>query len=404
MYTGALEGIRVADFSLAWAGAYTSTLLTYLGAEVIKIESSRKPDHTRRFSMSTSAVFEGLDRSPIFNDINTNKLSVTIELSQPKGIELAKKLASVCDVVTQNMRPGVMERLGLSYEELKKVKPDIIYLSSSLRGSTGPERNYGGYAPNFAAVSGLSNITGYADDLPAGFMGEIDLMSATTAALGILAALNYRSLTGRGQHIDLSSSDAITALMGDVILDYTVNGRVQSRNGNVNGFMAPHNCYRCKGEDKWVSIVIASDEEWDDFCAALGNPEWAKEERFGDIYTRWQNQDELDRLIEEWTVNHTDYEVMEKLQKSGIAAVPSFSSMELCTDPHLEERSAWVEVNHPIIGKQTVTAPPWKLSVTPAQVYRPGPLLGEHNQYIFGELLGMSSTEIDRFIEEKVIY
>jgi len=183
-----------------------------------------------------------------------------------------------------------------------------------------------------------------------------------------------------------------------------MNGRVQSRNGNVNGFMAPHNCYRCKGDDRWISIAIANDEEWEAFCAALSNPEWTKEERFSDTYTRWQNQEELDHLIEEWTLNHTDYEVMEKLQKSGIAAVPSFSSMELCTDPHLKERGAWVEVNHPIIGKQTVAAPPWKLSATPAQIQRSGPLLGEHNQYIFGELLGISSDEITRFIEEKVIY
>jgi len=404
MAISALAGVRIADFAWAWAGAYATTLLAYMGAEVIKIESMKKPDHTRRFSMTTSAVFDGLDKSPIFNDMNTNKLGVTIDLSQPRGIGLAKRLVAISDAVVQNMRPGVMAGLGLGYQELKAVKPDIVYLSSSLRGSTGPERNYGGYAPNFAAVSGLSNITGYDDDLPAGFMGKIDLMSATSAAFSLLAALNYRLQTGEGQHIDLSSSDAISALIGDVLLDYVMNSRVQSRKGNRDDSMAPHNCYRCRGDDKWVSIVIANDEEWEAFCNALGNPEWTQDMRFSDAYSRWQNQNELDRLVEQWAVTHTAYEVMEKLQHVGIAAVPSFSSKDLCTDPHLKERGAWVEVQHPIIGKQIVAAPPWKLSATPADIYRHGPLLGEHNQYVFDDLLGMPSAEIDRLIAEKIIY
>lgn len=168
--------------------------------------------------------------------------------------------------------------------------------------------------------------------------------------------------------------------------------------------MAPHNCYRCQGDDKWVSIVIANDEEWKACCNALGNPEWTEDMRFSDAYSRWQNQNELDRLVEQWTVTHTAYEVMEELQQAGIAAVPSFSSKDLCTDPHLKERGAWVEVQHPIIGKQIVAAPPWKLSATPAGIYRHGPLLGEHNQYVFGDLLGMPSAEIARLIAEKIIY
>ena len=400
----ALAGVRVTDFAWAWAGAYATTLLAYMGAEVIKIESRKRPDHSRRYSLTTQFLFDELDRSPVFNDINLNKLGVTIDISQARGVELAKKIACISDAVVQNMRPGVIERLGLGYDALREVKPDIVYLSSSMCGGGGPEQNYGGYAQNFAALGGLSHVTGYDDDVPATLMGEIDLLSATTNAFALLAAFNQRLRTGVGQHIDLSFSEAVSVLIGDVLLDYTMNGRVQSRNGNEDGFMAPHNCYRCRGEDRWVSIAIASDEEWEAFCGALGNPDWASDERFSDAYSRWQNQEELDRLVEQWTMAHTDYEVMESLQGVRVAAFPSFSSEELSSDPHLIERHIWVEVKHPVIGKQKVVAPPWKLSATPAGIYRHGPLLGEHNEYIFGELLGMPSAEITQLIEEKVIY
>ncbi len=404
MYPGALTGIRIADFSIAWAGPYAATLLAYLGAEVIKIESLRKLEHTRRHVMTTDGVFDDYDRSGAFNDINANKLSVTLDLKHPRGIELAKRIVGVSDIVLQNMRPGVMERLGLDYDELSKVKPDIIYLSSSMCGSEGPERTYGGYAPNFAAMGGVSYLTGYADDKPANIMGEIDLMSATTAAFGMLAALHHRLNTGQGQDIDLSSADSVSVLIGDVLLDYSMNGRVQTRRGNDDESMAPHNCYRCRGDDDWVSIAVANDEEWEAFCGALGNPEWSRDRKFSSAHGRWQNREELDRLIEQWTVAHTDYEVMERLQQVGVAAIPSFSSRDLCTDPHLKERDAWLDVQHPLIGKQTMAAPPWKLSVTPAGIYSHGPLLGEHNQYVFGELLDMTSAEISQLIEEKIIY
>ena len=404
MDPGALTGIRIADFSIAWAGPYAATLLAYLGAEVIKIESLRKLEHTRRHVMTTGGVFDDYDRSGAFNDINANKLSVTLDLKHPRGIELAKRIVGVSDIVLQNMRPGVMERLGLDYDELSKVKPDIIYLSSSMCGSEGPERTYGGYAPNFAAMGGVSYLTGYADDKPANIMGEIDLMSATTAAFGMLAALHHRLNTGQGQDIDLSSADSVSVLIGDVLLDYSMNGRVQTRRGNDDESMAPHNCYRCRGDDDWVSIAVANDEEWEAFCGALGNPEWSRDRKFSSAHGRWQNREELDRLIEQWTVAHTDYEVMERLQQVGVAAIPSFSSRDLCTDPHLKERDAWLDVQHPLIGKQTMAAPPWKLSVTPAGIYSHGPLLGEHNQYVFAELLDMTSAEISQLIEEKIIY
>jgi benzylsuccinate CoA-transferase BbsF subunit len=187
-------------------------------------------------------------------------------------------------------------------------------------------------------------------------------------------------------------------------MDYIMNKRVQTRVGNRDEIMAPHNCYPCKGEDKWVSIAIATEEEWDCFCNAIGNPEWAQDERFADAYWRWRNQDELDKLISEWTINYTHYEVMDILQKVGVAAVPSFNSQELYNDPHLKERGFSSEVAHPVMGKVAVVGPPWELSETPARIYRHAPLFGEHNDYVFRDLLGMSDDEFARLVEEKVIY
>ena len=276
-------------------------------------------------------------------------------------------------------------------------------LSSSAYGATGPYREYTGYAPHFSAFSGLAYMTGYPGGEPDLLTGSTDIRSATTSAFAVLAALNYRQRTGQGQHIDLSSPETLSVLIGDALMDYTMNQRQPSRNGNRDDSMAPHNCYRCKDEDKWVSIAVATDEEWEALCQAMGNPEWTKDECFSDSYSRWQNQEDLDKLIEQWTINYTHYEVMERLQASGVAAMPSFSAEELFADPHLKEREVATEVNHPVMGKQVVLNPPWKFSETPASIERAAPLMGQHNDYVFGELLGMSKQEINQLTEEGVI-
>ncbi|MDD5095065.1 MAG: CoA transferase [Dehalococcoidia bacterium] len=399
-----LEGIRIVDFTWAWAGAHATDLLAMLGAEVIKVESNSRIDGCRFFSITTGQFFENIELSPAFNDMNLNKLSINLNLQHPGGVELARELIRISDVAAQNMRPGVMERLGLGYEVLRKVNPEIILLSSSASGLTGPERAYTGYATNFAAIGGLSYITGHPDGPPILSMGEVDLLSATTSAWAVLAALIHRQRTGEGQHIDVSSSETVSVLIGDVLMDYLINGRVQSRKGNLDEFMAPHNCYRCKGEDKWISIAIGTEAEWRALCQITGHPEWMSDPRFIDASCRRQNQAELDKLVEGWTSERTHYEVMETLQGVGVAAVPYFTSEDLCTDPHLRHRKCFVEVEHPFIGRQTVAAPPWKLSRTPAEITRHGPLFGEHNQYVFGELLRMKAAEIERLVKEQVIY
>jgi len=399
-----LDGVRVVDFTWAWAGPYATLLLALLGAEVIKVESRRRLDHTRLRSLMTGPTMSGPDQSTVFNDINLNKLSLCLNLTEPRAVEIAKRLVKVSDVVTQNMRPGVMERLGLGYEALKQVRPDVIMLSSSAVGSAGPEQSYVGYAPTFAALSGLAYVSGHSDGPPSTLTGAIDTRVGTTAAFAVLAALNYRRRTGKGQHIDLSSAEAIACLAGDVFMDYTMNGRVRERDGNRDEVMVPHGCYRCSGEDRWVTIAVETEEEWRAFCAALGNPPWTGEERFSDAEQRRRNEARLDRLISEWTRQHTDYEVTEMLQGAGVAATPTFTGRMMPEDPHIRERGVFAEVEHPELGKRLVVGPPWRLSGTPTATPRAAPLMGEHNQYVLGELLGMSQEEIDRLVEEQVVY
>ncbi len=399
-----LEGIRVVDFAWAWAGSQATSILALLGAEVIKIESRRRIDHSRVFSLTTGEWFDEPDLSPIFNDMNLGKLSANIDLTSPGGVELVKKLVGISDVVVQNMRPGKIEALGLGYDVLREVRLDIIMLSSSARGNTGPERGYIGYAPLFSALSGFVHISGYEGEEPIRLSGEIDLLSATSAAFAILAALLYRQQTGKGQFIDLSSTEATSVMMGEVFMDYCMNGRVRSRHGNRDQFMAPHNVYRCRGEDKWVSIAVATDEEWKALCEVMGQPQLAEDERFADCLSRWHNQGELDALMEHWTIRYEHTEITEMLQGAGVAAAPSCGSEDLWNDPHLRERTFWNEVDHPSLGRKTVIGPAWKYSGTPVQVRGPAPLFGQHNQYVFGELLGMDDAEIARLIDGGVVY
>lgn len=399
-----LQGIRIADFTWAWAGPYGTMLLALMGAEVIKIESRKRPDHSRMRSLATGPTMGGPDQATIFQDINLNKMSITLDLSKPEAVAVVKRLVRICDVVAENFRPGVMGRLGLGYGALREVKPDIIMLSSSALGGTGPERHYVGYAPTFATLGGQAYLTGFPDGPPIPLMGSTDLRSATTTAFAILAAIYHRAVTGEGQHIDLASRETMSVLIGEAILDYTMNRRVPFRQGNRDEIMAPHNCYPCRGEKKWVSIAVATEEEWQALCHAMGDPPWTREERFCDSYRRWTNQEELDELVADWTRNYTPYEVMEMLQRVGVAAFPSFRGYELFSDPHLEQRGIDDEVEHPVIGKRKVLSPPWRLSLTPARISRSGPLLGEHNRYVLGELLGMPEDEIETLEREGVLY
>ena len=401
-----LEGVRITDFCWVWAGPSGTELLAYLGAEVIRIESWARLDPTRRDPLRRLRPIPGINEKVLFNSLNLNKRSVTLNLTQPKAIELVKRLISISDVVTNNFAGGAMERMGLDYTVLAEIKPDIIIVSMSGFGEFGPDKEYRGYDPIFRALSGLTDLTGYPDAPPgrAGASGHADLVNGGALAFAVLAALEYRAKTGNGQFIDISQWEIMNCNIGDAYMDYFMNQRSPTRMGNRDDFMAPHNCYRCRGDDKWVSIAIATDEEWQAFCQAIGNPEWMSDQRFSDAHSRWQNQQELDSLISQWTIDHTHYEVTEILQRAGVAAFPSMSQEELAHDPHLIERGSFVEVDHPEAGRHTFLAPPWKLSATPAEITKHAPLLGEDNEHVFCELLGMPIEEFAILVGEGIIY
>jgi len=405
-----LDGIRVADFTQVILGPHMCEWLAVMGAEVIKIESMARVDTSRRANPYVNGKFdpkraENPNIGTAFAVLNLSKKSCTLNLKQPKAVELAKRIISMSDIVVDNYSPGVMDRMGLGYSVLREIKPDIIMLSASAVGSEGPLGDLPGYASVTDAWGGLDSITGYLGGWPdgVGHGGWTDMATAQYGVFAILLALYHRSRTGEGQFIDLSMVDGVACRIPEAIMDYIMNRRVRKNTGNRDDTMAPHNCYPCRGEDKWVAIAVRIQEEWLALCQAMGNPEWCQEERFANELSRWNNQDELDKLLAEWTRNYTHYEVMEILQRAGVAAGPSYDVDELVRDPHLRERGFFIEIDQPGIGK-TWPILPWKQTATFKGNYQPAPQLGQHNDYVFGELLGMPQGEIARLVEEKVIF
>ncbi|MFC2001014.1 CaiB/BaiF CoA transferase family protein [Chloroflexota bacterium] len=400
----ALAGIRVTDFGHVLAGAIPGQLMADMGAEVIKVETRARLDYMRR-GRPIIGDKPDPEQNPMFHNVNHSKLSISVDMVQPKANRLLKELIKISDVVIENFSPAVMGSIGLDYPDLVQVKPDIIMLSMPGAGRHGPRRNVRTVAPTVNSLSGIDYLTGYTGEQPLGIkLIYGDMCSALHGLFALLTALHYRRKTGKGQHIDLSMCESITVLMGEAIMDYTMNNRVLSAQGNRHPTMAPHNLYRCQGEDKWVAIAVDTEEEWKSFCQAVGNPEWVNEVRFSDKFKRMNNLDALDKHITEWTVNYTPYEVMDILQKAGVAATPHMSAADRFYDPHYQEHKVYVDVEHPILGSEVIYNQVWKMSETPGRIRRRAPLMGEHNNYVFGELLHLPSEEIEQLVEEKVIY
>jgi benzylsuccinate CoA-transferase BbsF subunit len=396
---GPLDGVRVVDFGHVLAGPYATMLLGELGAEVIKVESRSKIDEQR--ILHGAGASDDPEASSNFFEINLNKLSVTLDLKNSKGIELAKRLVGVSDIVMENMRPGTMDRLGLGYEALAAVKPNIIMLSLSGFGANGPLRLYTAYAPCFTTFSGQAHLTGYPDSTPNQLSSSGDSRAGTTGAFAMLMALNIRERTGEGQYIDLSSSEALNQLIGDQMMDFTMNGRSPMRAGNHDRL---HNCYPCRGEDSWISIAVATDKEWHALIGAMGSPSWAAHPGLAVGSGRLRCQEALDELIAGWTVQFTAEELMTRLQAAGVAAVPSFDAERLFSNPHLIEQGAITEVAHPVLGTRQVVAPPWRFSETPAAFTRTAPPLGGDNAYVLCDLLGLTSDELEQLKTAGVVH
>jgi len=400
---GPLAGVRVADFTWVWAGPFCTLQLAHLGAEVIRVESARRVCLLRNLPPWLEGK-PGINRSGYFNQYNQGKRSITLDLSQPEAQEVAKRLVAASDVAAENFAGGVIERLGLGYEALKGVKEDIIMISMSGYGQTGPESGYVSYGPAQVPLAGMSSLTGYAGWQPMHVgMSYGDPNAGRHAAFAVLAALLYRERTGKGQYIDMSQWESTMVLLGEGFMDYAMNGSQPPRSGNRDPWMAPHGIFRCDGEDQWLSIACGSDDEWRALCEAMGRPGLADDPRFRTLADRKANEDALEVIVEEWTSTQEPMAATELLQAAGVAAFPPMVNYMLDADPHLAERGFWVEKEHPEVGAVRHPGIPWRMSETPCEVWRAAPTLGQDNDYVFGELLGMSGKRIAELAERGVI-
>ena len=417
-----LEGIRVIDLTLVWAGPYGTQLLADWGAEVIRVESiqtwqtntrgywARPPD----FLVQAGGVLFGYpdhnpkprpwNRHPIFNCHARNKLSMTVDLKKPQGMEIFRRLISVSDVFAENNATETMDKLGISYEMLREVKPDIIVARMPGYGITGPYSAFRAYGAHLEGACGHTWIRGYRDGDPrtTSNVFHCDATGGTTLAFTILAALHYRKRTGKGQLIDIAQAETLMPQLGEAIMDYTMNGRVWAPQGNRDWHgAAPSGCYRCKGDDRWVTITITSCDEWQGLCRAMGNPHWTEDERFADSFSRWRNQDELDRCIEEWTIQHDNYAVMHMLQREGVPSGAVLDNRDVFKDPHVKERGFFEELTGheiepgtgPEFGTHLYPGMSWKMSQTPNAIRTPPCCLGEHNEYVYKQILKVSDEE-----------
>lgn len=394
-----LQGIRIADFTVHAAGPFCTHLLALLGAECIKVESYKRLDVFRK----PHPVY-GRMEAATFAQVAANKLSIQINLKEPRGVELAKRVVSVSDVMCESFRPGVMERLGLGYEALKAIKQDIIMLSVSACGQTGPERGHAGYAPLFGATGGLGTLTGYADGPPVELRHVMDHSTGLNAAAATLAALVRKKRTGLGQHVDLAAREVAASFIGDALLQFGASGKSPQRQGNDASMMAPHNVYPCVGKDAWVSIAVGNDKEWRALATTLGRADWLSDPGFADARKRWENRQALDTAVAAWTRCHSREDVTRMLQAVGVAAFPSYTAQDIADDPHLNERGAIQSLTGPEGASRKVVGPPWRFSRTPGKLETWMPEMGEHNEYVFGELLGLSTAEIETLVRDKVIY
>ena len=401
----ALEGLRILDLSQVAAGPYATMFLGFMGAEVIKIESLSRMDINRgkaRPGPDDLRVYPNGDpgerpwnRTAHHIHRNINKRSLTIDLATDRGKELFLELVKVCDVLVENYRGSVMGRLGLGYDVVSSLNPQIIYLKISSQGASGPEANYGSLGSTLEQTGGLASITGYEDGSP--LLTNLVYPDPVVGILSfgaLMTALRSRLKTGKGCLVDLSQREVTTMLLGESILDFSVTGRIAGTMENLHRDMSPHGVYPCLEEDTWVAIAVASEEEWRGLCLVLNKPELSSDSRFCDRESRHSNRNELDKIIALWTRKQDHYQAMHRLQDHGVPSAPVLNGTEVITDPHLESRGFWDVVNHPEIGPYKQVTTPWLLSKSRRGIPEPAPDLGEHNHQILSELLGLSDSEI----------
>ncbi|MGO9060682.1 MAG: CaiB/BaiF CoA transferase family protein [Candidatus Binataceae bacterium] len=400
-----LSGIHVLDFSWIWAGPFCTMQLAQLGADVIRIESARRPCLFRALPPYADNI-PGLNRAALYNQLNQGKRSVALDLSNPKAADVARKMVPWADVVVENFVPGVIQRLGLGYESLRAIKPDLVMLSISGYGQTGPYRKYVSYGGITGAQSGFYAYNGPPGDEPRDLGATYaDPAAGINGAVAILQALVNRALTGAGQYIDLSMLEVMESIVVESLLELSMNGGEPERMGNRDLLMAPHNCYKAAGDaEQWVSIAVGNDAQWPALCAAMDQPELASDPRFNTAALRKRHEDELDQIITRWTHSRDRWAITQLLQRAGVAAFPTMSNRDLADDPHLIERGFIVEVDHPEVGRRKHTAIPWHLSATPNPTMTRAPLLGEDTDAVLQSVFGYCADEVEELRAQRVLF
>ncbi|MCH7712874.1 MAG: CoA transferase [Chloroflexi bacterium] len=385
-----LHGVRITDLSWQIAGPTCNRYLGLMGAEVIRIESNKRPDPYREQAIN--------------HFINQSKKSVTLNLAHPKGVALAKRLAGLSDVVMENFACGVIERLGLGYQELRQVKPDIIMLSSAGLGHSGPDMKQVAYGTLIQCYTGWSSLQGYPGQSPV--IGGIwtDPVVGMLEVFLINAALHRKWQQGEGQYIDLSMAEATTMLLPETIMDYSMNGRVQQPLGNGHKRHVPHGNYPCRGHDQWIGIAVANEDQWASLCRTLGRDGLLEDPRFSDARGRWRHREELDQVIAESTMDYDSQELAESLQEAGVPAGPTMGVDQIWTNPHLRDRGFFHTFQDQDGTNRELPGVPWRFDGTADLNMFPAPLRGQHNSYVFSELLGLSAPEVEKLVKEQVIY
>ncbi len=420
MANGVLEGLNVISMGSAWAGPYVGRVLAEMGANVFRIavpgpswviggdpktiEAWKKLLISR--GMTKEDVEKAVKKDPGYvGNYHCNNYALGLDLRNPLGKEIYQKLVKMTDIVIDGWSPRVMKDLGLDYPVLKEINPGIIYLSMPGMGMFGPEKDVRMWGTGCEFLGGLTSVRGYLDGpahRAANFI--VDGISSPHILTAIMAVLNYRTQTGKGQWIDCSQAECATFIMKEAIMDYTMNGRVAKPQGNHHPAYAPHNAYRCQGDDQWVTIAVTSEEEWQGLCQAMGDPAWTKDAKFADMYSRWLNQDELDKLITAWTGQHEHYALQNMLQQKGVPAAAVVTLTEhILFDPQVKDRNIYTWLTYHDGVKDPVFRVPWVFTKNPTALKWCGPHTGQHNDYVLKQVLGYSDAEVAKFVAEKAV-
>ncbi|MBI2957634.1 MAG: CoA transferase [Chloroflexi bacterium] len=391
-----LANIRAVEIGTGRGGPGAGVLLADLGAQVIKVESITRVDSTRRAHGPVPDSPRPWNCTPGFMSRNHGKLDVTLDLTKPKGLDAFMRIIKVSDIYLSNMAVGAAEKLGITYKDLSTVNPGIIYLSSTGFGRTGPYARSVAMGNSIDGAAGLFALRDYGDGdgTAVSPSTHCDSIGASTNALAILTALYYRQKTGKGVFIDASMAEPSVCHIGEAVMDYSMNERVWRSLGNRHATRSPQGCYPCQGKDEWVTLSVASDEEWRRLAGIIGDPRLAGDARFNDILSRLKNQDEIDQVIRRWTESRTKSEVTRLLQEAGIAAGPVYNNADVYADPHVREQGYLETVDHPDAGRHLCPGRLWRLERTDVPPRSYAPCLGEHNEYVLREIAGLTAEEI----------